>query len=424
MNHRSLRGIVAAGLFLAIASNAQICNSTVIFDGSKNNGKMEDSGRTFPEAPEWRANWGNFEKMESPYMRLSGIKNSRGDWTGTLVFDGLPADVRGGTLKMAVRATQAAKFGVWLVESAGAGNISFHNIDANRTHELAVPIENLLGKRDARVHKIGIGLFDVPANQYTTLFVDNIEFTCAGDGSESSNSQETTNGTQASAAYYFRDVDPFTAFRPHINNEFQIREAHMAIDAATRTEFKARTNKPFVLGEQDYRQIEAYRNARDLSPEKSRDGWYKSLFLVDRNRLRDSVIANPKALFVEAQNIAAANGNRTIPLLVADIDCAVRYYSDTSFSTTSLEDHHLLLAGFPTSYVKGSKVKIAYDPYFVATTRRALPSIEICIGGKCQSIEGSSVAEFEFDSAGPQPVTVNLRSGDTTTQQILSLEVK
>ena len=35
MNHRSLRGIVAAGLFLAIAGNAQICNNTVIFDGSK-----------------------------------------------------------------------------------------------------------------------------------------------------------------------------------------------------------------------------------------------------------------------------------------------------------------------------------------------------------------------------------------------------
>jgi len=113
---------------LAIAGNAQICNSTVIFDGSKNNGKMEDSGRTFPEAPEWRANWGNFEKMESPYMRLSGIKNSRGDWTGTLVFEGLPADVRGGTLKIDVRATQAAKLGVWLGETAGSGNNFFHNI--------------------------------------------------------------------------------------------------------------------------------------------------------------------------------------------------------------------------------------------------------------------------------------------------------
>ena len=176
MKHRSLRGIAVAGLFLAVAGNAQICNSAVIYDGSRNNGKMEEQGLTFPEAPEWKANWGDFDKMMSPYIRLSGIKNVRGDWTGTLVFDELPASVRGGSLKMAVRATQAAKFGVWLVEAAGAGNVSFRNIEANRTYELDIPIENLLGKTDASVRKVGIGLFGVPANQYTTLFVDNVSF--------------------------------------------------------------------------------------------------------------------------------------------------------------------------------------------------------------------------------------------------------
>ena len=148
------------------------------------------------------------------------------------------------------------------------------------------------------------------------------------------------------------------------------------------------------------------------------------MFLVDRNRLRDSVIANPKTLFTEAQNVTAAYGNRTLPLLIADVDCSVKYYSDTALSTTTLEDYHLLLAGFPTSYVKGSKVKIAYDPYFVATTRNGLPSVEICTEEKCQAVERGSVAEIEFKSAGTQSVTVRLRSGNTTTQQVLTLEVR
>ncbi len=424
MKHRSLRGIAVAGLFLAVAGNAQICNNAVIYDGSRNNGRMEEQGRTFPEAPEWKANWGDFDKMMSPYIRLSGIKNVRGDWTGTLVFDELPASVRGGSLKMAIRATQAAKFGVWLVEAAGAGNVSFRNIEANRTYELDIPIENLLGKTEASVRKVGIGLFGVPANQYTKLFVDNVSFSCVGDGAASSSSTQSMSYGEAAGAYYFRDVNPASAFRASINNDIPVRTARMAMDAATRTEYKARTNKPFVLGEQDYRQIEAFKNANDLSPEKSRDGWYKSMFLVDRNRLRDSVIANPKTLFTEAQNVTAAYGNRTLPLLIADVDCSVKYYSDTTLSTTTLENYHLLLAGFPTSYVKGSKVKIAYDPYFVATTSNGLPSVEICTEEKCQAVERGSVAEIEFKSAGTQHVIVKLRSGNTTTQQVLSLEVR
>ena len=417
MKNRSLRGIAVAGLFLAVAGNAQICNDAVIYDGSKNNGKMEERGRTFPEAPEWKANWGNFENMESPYIRLSGIKNVRGDWTGALVFDELPQNVRGGSLKLSVRATQAAKFGVWLVDDAGAGNISFHNIEANRTHEIDVTIEKLLGKNAASVHKVGIGLFDVPANQYTTLFVDNVRFTCTGEG-------DAGSGSQPSATYYFRDVEPSSAFRAGIHNEVPIRAARMAMDEPTRAEYRNRTAKPFVLNEQEYRQIESFRNAASLTPEKSRDGWYNSLFLVDRNRLRDSVIANPKTLFAEAQNVTASYDNKVMPLLVADVDCAVKYYSDTTFSATTLEDYPLLLAGLPTSYVKGSRVKIAYDPYFVATTRGSLPHVEICVDGKCQEVGAGTLADIEFSSAGVQNITVRLRSGNTTTQQVLSLEVR
>ena len=69
------------------------------------------------------------------------------------------------------------------------------------------------------------------------------------------------------------------------------------------------------------------------------------MFLVERNRLKDSVIASPKNLFLEAGEIAAASGNRSIPLLVADLDYGIKYFTDSTLVNYRLQDYHLLLAG-------------------------------------------------------------------------------
>ena len=53
MANRILKGAVFAGLVLASAGNAENCKEAVLYDGSNYNGQMEESGRTFPEAPEW-----------------------------------------------------------------------------------------------------------------------------------------------------------------------------------------------------------------------------------------------------------------------------------------------------------------------------------------------------------------------------------
>ena len=47
-----------------------------------------------------------------------------------------------------------------------------------------------------------------------------------------------------------------------------------------------------------------------------------------------------------------------------------------------------------------------------------------CTEEKCQAVERGSVAEIEFKSAGTQSITIRLRSGNTTTQQVLTLEVR
>ena len=428
MANRILKGAVLAGLVWASAGNAENCKEAVLYDGSNNNGQMENTGRTFPEAPEWRANWGDFENMKSPYIRLSGIKNGKADWTGTLALGDLPATTAGGTFSITVRSTQAGKFGVWLQGASGTGNVSFHTLKANSTKVITLPVRDMLGNANAIVNKVGIGLFGVPAYQYTTLFVDNIKLSCTGEtgnvssaGSEVATSSVTNAGNEG-AGYFFRDVNPASSTRTFYTEP--VPDAKKALGEESRSELSRRTSRQFVLTEQEHRQVVKFQTATSLTPQESRDGWYKSMFTVDRNRLKDSVIASPKNLFLEAGDIAASTGKRTVPVLVTDVDYAIKHYTDTTFTKTELEDFHLLLAGFPISAVYGSRVTFVYDPYFVATTRSNLPDMEICVKGKCTAVAPRSFTEIEFDSAGEQTVTVKLSSDGVTVKQNLKLEVK
>lgn len=428
MANRILKGAVFAGLVLASAGNAENCKEAVLYDGSNYNGQMEESGRTFPEAPEWRANWGDFDNMKAPYIRLSGIKNKAADWTGTLTLQGLPASIEGGTLSIAARSTQDAKFGVWLVGGAGAGNVVFRTLKANRTQAISIAVRDLLGNAGATANKVGIGLFGVPAYQYTTLFVDNIKFSCVGNGSgtqagaHAGAGSSVTAESSGNADYFFREVNPASSVR-NFDAE-ALPDAKKALKEDTRREFSKRTARQFVLTEHEHQLVTKFQTAKNLSPEESRNGWYKSMFTVDRNRLKDSVIASPKNLFIEAGEIAAATGNHTIPVLVADLDYAIKYFTDTTFKKTEFEDFHLLLAGLPVSIAGGSKVKFVYDPFFVATTRSSLPRMEICVKSKCQAVSPKTGMDFEFDSAGEQTVVVKLSSDNVSTQQDLKLEVK
>lgn len=418
MNNRTLSGAIIAGLAMAICSSAETCREALLYDGSLFNGQMENTTRTFPEAPEWKANWGNFDKMNSPYIRLSGIKGQKGDWTGNLVFDGMPITLAGGSIQLSVRATQDARFGVWLSGNSGTGNITFYNLKANTTELIEAPAASFIKDGNAMVSKVGVGLFNVPANQYTTLFIDNVKFTCAkGDSPVQVNS-----GDSDVTPYHFRNVDISSPvrefFTPGIGNP------KAAIQERERESLQQRTTRKFVLDEQEHRQVTASLESQGKTARQSRDGWYKSMFIVERNRIADNIIASSKNLFREAGEIAAASGNTTIPLLIADIDYAIKRFTDSTFTDYRLEDYHLLLAGFAVSEVRSSKVNIVFDPFFVTTTRGILPGVEICTAGKCQNLDAGKETTLEFASAGEQAITVKLRSGNTSAQQVLKLEVK
>lgn len=432
MKNRIFKKAALACIAMAVASYAQ-CNKTILY-GKDLPGRMEESTRTFPEAPEWVANWGDFENMVHPYIRLSGQKSLSGDWTGALLFNNSPV-LQGDTLSLTIRSTQKGKFGVWLSGDFGTGKVHFEQIDANKTYSLSIPVAQIATSQSFKMEKLWIGLFGVPVYQYTTLFINNIAVTGHGKCSAANASSTATgNGTADTAngnvnssnkiPYVFLDAD-FSSPTRELLDENQFHEDTYGVyTESERQELHKSTTLPFVLEEIQHEQIMEGLASDSLTPKESRNIWYKAMYFVYRGRTRDSVIAAPNLLYENANVLAAAYGMKTFPLLVTNLDYGYTVCQDTLCKNTVIEPHHLLMASLPSSYSKGSKISIVYDPYFVATTENTLPKIEVCLYGKCQALAPKSSVDLEFNSAGVQKLVIKLDYGTTHIQQTLSLEVK
>ena len=415
MKNRMSRCAALIGTVLSLSGFAQVCNDVSLYKNGEA-GKMETTSMTFPEAPEWSANWGELEALAPPYIRWSGMKDKAGDWTGLLSFNKLPVTVQSGNVAFKVRATQKSKFGIWLVGAFGNSGVKFFNLDANKTYSLKVPVAELVGNSAKTIEKIGIGLFDVPAYQYTTLFVDDVSFTCAVSGNSST--AEPQNG------FPYSDLDPKS---PRREGKFISTPAPMtsaAYSEEKRLKIADSTRADFVLSESEHYQIQKFPNRTDLTPQKSRDGWFDNMYFIDRNRLRDSVIANPKGLFYEANEAAAGTDNREMPLLIGNVDYAYRACNDSVCKSVQMLNARILQVGLPSASVRGSRLKIFYDPYFVCTNRSTLPKVEINAKNKWLTLEPKSEMLLEFESAGVQSVKVRLSEGGVTINQTLFVEVK
>ena len=424
MKSRMSRCAALIGTVLSLSSFAQVCNDVSLYKNGEA-GKMETVGMTFPEAPEWSANWGEFqqggnvpgemEALTPPYIRWSGMKDKAGDWTGMLVLNKMPVTVQGGNLTLKVRTTQKGKLGIWLAGTFGNSAAKFFDLEANKTYSLKVPVEELVGGAAKTVEKIGIGLFDVPARQYTTLLVDDVSFSCATSGQISSGEEER---------YPYSDLNPKASHRDGKFLETPTAMTSAAYSEEMRRKMAASTQADFVLSEIEHRQIESFAGRTDLTPQKSRNGWFRNMYLVDRNRLRDSVIANPKGLFYEAGEAAAEMDKREMPLLIGNVDYAYRMCNDSACNNAQLVNARILQAGLPSASVNGSQLKIFYDPYFVSTNRDVLPRVEIFANKKWQTLEPKSELVVEFESAGVQPINIRLSEGGVNINQTLYVEVK
>ena len=418
MKSRMSRCAALIGTVLSLSGFAQVCNDVSLYKNGEA-GKMESTGMTFPEAPEWSANWGEFnqggtEALTPPYIRWSGMKDKAGDWTGLLKLNKLPLTVQSGNVAFKVRSTQKSKFGIWLAGDFGNSGVKFFDIDANKTYSLKVAVAELLGNSAKTVTHVGVGLFDVPAHQYTTLFVDDVSVSCA-----------VSNGAATEVwTYPYSDLEPKN---PHREGKFILTPA--PVTSAAYSEEKRRkiadsTSANFVLSELEHYQIQKFPNQADLTPQSSRDGWFNNMYFIDRNRLRDSVIANPKGLFYEANEAAAGTDNHEMPLLIGNVDYAYHACNDSACKSVQMLNARILQAGLPSASVRGSRLKIFYDPYFICTNRNVLPKVEIYAKNKWQTLEPKSEMLLEFESAGVQSVKVRLTEGGVTINQTLFVEVK
>jgi hypothetical protein len=418
-----LRRIAPIAVFAAVAAYAQVCEEKVLYNGAGTSGQMENASRTFPEPPEWSTNWGEMGSMKPPYIRLSGMKNVKADWIGALAFSALPKDVQGGTLRLKVRATQRVKFGVWLSSTKGTGNVVFNDVPANTTRLLEIPVEKMLGSGKQKVEKVWIGLFGVPANQYTTLFVDDVSLTCTVKAGKVF-SVVASVPEDSGAGFAPTNTVAMSPVRNPLCLSSSVNPSSAAYSDVDRKRLLDSTTSLFVLNYKEHWQIRESLEQEECTPVESRRLWYRNLFFVDRNRLRDSVVANPKGVFDEAVAFAAANNYSFMPLLVADVEYAYRDCQDTLCATTQFTKSRLLQAGLPSSFVRGSKLKLVYDPYFAVTQRKTLPQVEICVSGKCSSLSVNKSIELELESAGVQKIVVKLTSGGISQRHNLYVEVK
>ena len=191
-----------------------------------------------------------------------------------------------------------------------------------------------------------------------------------------------------------------------------------------RVKIKDSTQMNFVINNDEFERISNFVNAETLTPQQSRDGWFRSMYFVERNRLKDSLIANPKSLYYEASSFAASTDNQLTPLLIGNVDFAYRACADTSCKKTTILNSRALLAGLPFAWVNGTRLKVFYDPYFVSTNRKTLPKIEIFTAGQWNTLKENSSLDLEFESAGIQKIKVRLTEGGLTVNQTLFVEVR
>ena len=424
MSYRMFKGVAFAGALLALNGFASECKGVALYSDGSDNGQMIESGRTFPEPPEWMANWGNFDGMGAPYIRLSGMKDVQGDWKGMLSFQKLPLHVEGGVLRLKVRATQNVRFGVWLKGSLSESSVYYVNLTANKTHSLEIPLESLGVTGSIDVVNVGVGLFQVPQYQYTTLFIDDVEFSCAKNAAGTGSTSLVVPESVDYLEYEFSNVDAWSEkrnsrFLPSEESEFSAAHSQQERDSLL-----SKTNGDFLVSELEHLKIVNSIRASEMTAQKSRLVWFDNLYSVVRNRLRENVVANPKQLYFEAEAVAARSDYTVIPLLVADLDYVYSACADSACVATQNVNAHLLMAGLPTSFVRGSKMSLVLDPYFIVTQQRELPSVSVCTSGTCKALLLGERLDLEFPSTGIQKIVVKLNNGEQRVEQNLFVEVK
>jgi hypothetical protein len=224
--------------------------------------------------------------------------------------------------------------------------------------------------------------------------------------------------------YEFSNAEAWSSSReerllPALESEFSA-----AYSLQKKNLLMSKTDADFLVSELEHLKIVNSIRATEMTSKKSRLTWYDNMYTIVRNRLRENVVANPKQLYFEAEAVAANSDYTVIPLLVADLDYAYNACADSACNTNNVIKAHLLTTGLPTSFVRGSKMSLVLDPYFIVTQQRELPSVSVCTSGTCKALLLGARLDLEFPSTGIQKIVVKLNNGEQRVEQNLFVEVK
>lgn len=423
---------------------AQECEYQALYTGnSADLITMEEATRTWPEAPELFANWGVKDGMEPPYLRFSGQTNVMQDWTGALNLGSVPLIVGGGNLELQVYSTQSARIRVWLESSAGVVSAQQnYDLPAQKNTKLGIPVSLLGVGLPFTLQKIWVQLDQVPAYQYTTVFMDQLGLTCAQKSEANEqvplDSADLVPIAQTLAnSYVFNNLDPVQAVRPMPESSYVADYAYLVKNDSAQIYQQSKSTTGIVLSAEESNALHKSLAKAPLSADSSRRLWFYNLHALSRARLQDSLFANPQTLYEEAGFIAANADLRLIPLLLADLDyeshvCDFRTDSASAASATPpacLYDPFLVKrythVGLPVARVNSSRVALVYDPEFLTTNRKeALPTVELRIDGKWHTLAPKESLVTDLPAAGVHAIVCRFKRGSYTFENTVLVEVR
>lgn len=183
-----------------------------------------------------------------------------------------------------------------------------------------------------------------------------------------------------------------------------------------------------ILTEKEHLILQKLVSEPSSSPKQSWKNWNQSLYYISQNRLSDSLFANPKTLFRQANEIAASYNYEVIPLLIGsfnyDYSVCEAENSESVCIKEHLENAQLLVAGLASSFAYRSNVELILDPYFITTNQNTIPEVEVLIKKEWKSIKPKSRLSLSFDSLGEQSISIRLRYGSKIVENTLLLEVR
>ena len=408
---------------LVASIHAADCNSISLYSSDNPSpGFLKSS--TFPENPEWKANWGILGDMKPPYIRFSGQQNQTKNWKAVISFSQMPIYASDGFLELKIRTTQKAQIKIALEQKEWNGSSYSFFLEGNQTQNLQIPVSSIVSKTSSLVEGISIELVQVPAYQYITLFIDDISFSCIA-----TSSRANTYSKEVDTLFTFSETVIEKATRIPLDTEaVTIQYALKKHTDSAQIVLRSKSTSQIVLTEIEHLILQNVISQKATTPKQSWNNWNECLYYISKNRLSDSLFANPKAIFRQANDFSASYNYQAIPVLIGFfnyefIHCEEKR-SDSTCIKEELKPSKIMIPGFGSSFIYSSKVDFILDPYFITTNQKSIPEIELFLQKEWVPLKVQSKITHTFDALGVHSIPVRLRYGSEVIETTLLLEVR